>query len=101
VFSLATALSPFGIIPSTLSIRNSFPNRSGSIAKLERVKKEVQKNIYRARTLDFLEPSFGRLRDLEFELGLRSLIDDYKKKNIRIRDLLHSCIWLSRKLLDT
>ena len=67
----------------------------------DRAKKEIQKNIYRARTLDFLEPSLGRLRDLEFEFGLRSLIDDYKKKNIRIRCLLHACIWLSRSLLDT
>jgi len=70
------------------------------IADGDKTRKKIQRNIYGIETSIFLAHSIKIILKSEFESGLRSLIDDYKEENIRIRYLLDACIWLSRRLLD-
>jgi len=67
----------------------------------ERTKNRIRRNIYGIETSVFMAHSIKRILNLEFESGMRSLINDYKEENIRIRYSLDACILLSRSLLNT
>jgi len=70
------------------------------VADGDDAKNEIQRNICKARTSLCIARSLRHIQNLEFEFGIRSLMNDYKERNIRIRYLLDACILLSRSLLD-
>jgi glycosyltransferase involved in cell wall biosynthesis len=71
------------------------------IADGDDTKNEINRNINRARTARFLGRSLKQIRNLEFEFGIRSLVHNYRNKNIRIRYLFDACILISKNLLRT
>lgn len=71
------------------------------IADGNEIRSEIQSNIFGRETSIFLAQSIKHLLNFEFQTGLRSLINDYKEKNIRIGYLPAAFVLLSKRVLDT
>lgn len=70
------------------------------LADGDKTRKKIQRNIHRVRTSILMAHSLKHMRNLEFEIGIKSLAGDIRDKNIRVRYLLNACLSISRSLLD-
>jgi glycosyltransferase involved in cell wall biosynthesis len=88
----------------SMTIDHSLRNKKNQFlieaAAGDKARNEIRRNLYGIETSIFMAHSIKLMLKFEFESGIRSLINDYKEENIRIRYFLEACIWLSRRLLD-